>query len=754
MLATLEAVAFLHNHRIISRDILASRRSSSIIDRCASSRWWRSQRARRLRRCEPWTFRLPSPSPAAHPRSRSPTRRSCSPTRREACADIECLIENAYAKRSPRRRRSRSRCTANSGSVAGVGPDEIMDGGYRGKIHLVPQLPTGEYRKHLEWVARRARRSIDEFFAKLYDKQPAPELSLARAPAAVRALGRQAHAERVRDRLARRVQRRGLAAHDRDGVRETSSTSCSTPTTARTATGRRKTLQKDYDAIVAKCPARTIKCLAPYAPNDTEGRAAARTTRSSRTTATASTSTLPSSPCGTGRSRSEMLAKGKLAQAAVQVRPRRERAGRGRRSSTSSSRGVIQHRHADIATAPERCCPRASRQASLYPCGAERRGLPRAVRVPAPETHHADRRHAGEHGKLRGHVQRRGRIARAAGRGRRPLHRDVRLARHDRRDRGHAERRAARRHRDDARQALVRLRRVPDRERDRDLVRQRAVRAVRAHEPHRDARAAGHRAPAGHHAPTGTTRPTIAPSTELAPAPASPGATGLLFRDEVDGWESARPRAGSTSCAAPRSCSRATPSRPDRRLVPARRHRRPARGRRRTDALAARRGADGRTSPAPHEGRRGADLRARRVPRRRLGDPAGARIRDRGRDRCDSVLGVAQPPVLEGLRRRIDELGTSARFFSAPPNPAMTALAGAWGTLELCADGTYFDSTTDASGATATSKFHDAFTTAWTHGPSVRVDGLPREPRSTGRSSSPAHAAPSSSIATRCRSET
>ena len=50
------------------------------------------------------------------------------------------------------------------GHVTEVGADENMDGGYRGTIHLVPELPMGKYRQQLAWVAA-ALTSIDTFFA-------------------------------------------------------------------------------------------------------------------------------------------------------------------------------------------------------------------------------------------------------------------------------------------------------------------------------------------------------------------------------------------------------------------------------------------------------------------------------------------------------------------------------------------------------------------------------------------------------------
>jgi len=49
-----------------------------------------------------------------------------------------------------------------AGHVVGVLPEEDFEGGYRGTIHLVPQLPIGAVRKHLEFTAG-ALTEIDAF---------------------------------------------------------------------------------------------------------------------------------------------------------------------------------------------------------------------------------------------------------------------------------------------------------------------------------------------------------------------------------------------------------------------------------------------------------------------------------------------------------------------------------------------------------------------------------------------------------------
>src|SRR5512139_1685939 len=86
--------------------------------------------------------------------------------------DVACVIDRAYRSDAKARGLALALWTER-GDLAGVGPDEIMEGGYRGKIHLVPQLPIGGYRRHLAWVAE-ATRSIDGFFSDAFADHAAP----------------------------------------------------------------------------------------------------------------------------------------------------------------------------------------------------------------------------------------------------------------------------------------------------------------------------------------------------------------------------------------------------------------------------------------------------------------------------------------------------------------------------------------------------------------------------------------------------
>ena len=85
---------------------------------------------------------------------------------------IVCAIDARYAK-DDRAKHLAEDLFKHGGDIAGVGADEQMDGGYRGMIHLVPELPIGKYREHLARVVV-ATDAIDKFFTDVMaGKQPA-----------------------------------------------------------------------------------------------------------------------------------------------------------------------------------------------------------------------------------------------------------------------------------------------------------------------------------------------------------------------------------------------------------------------------------------------------------------------------------------------------------------------------------------------------------------------------------------------------
>jgi len=80
-------------------------------------------------------------------------------------AQIVCLIEARYA-RDAAASKAIVELYRKTGTVLGQLPEQDFDGGYRGLLHLVPRLPIGAHRKHLDMVTS-ALTDFDDFFAKL-----------------------------------------------------------------------------------------------------------------------------------------------------------------------------------------------------------------------------------------------------------------------------------------------------------------------------------------------------------------------------------------------------------------------------------------------------------------------------------------------------------------------------------------------------------------------------------------------------------
>lgn len=182
------------------------------------------------------------------------------------CADIACMIDRAY-KADAKARDLAHALYRDTGNVAGVGPSEIMDGGYRGKIRLVPQLPLGRYRQHLAWV-HHSFTDFESFFAKLFANHKAPSYRWrAYQLRFIRSVGKRTPSAYAMGWIvAYNVE--GSLLTSATGVRETMFHELFHSNDFAHGDWSAKTLQKDYDAIVAKCGTKKA-CLAPYAPNTT-----------------------------------------------------------------------------------------------------------------------------------------------------------------------------------------------------------------------------------------------------------------------------------------------------------------------------------------------------------------------------------------------------------------------------------------------------------------------------------------------------
>ncbi len=187
----------------------------------------------------------------------------------DACESTECLIEHAY-RDDPRASALALALWRATGDVAGVGPEEIMDGGFRGTIHLLPQLPLREYRKHLAWVVS-GTSAMDRFFEQLFPVTQAQPRYRWRALQFrfVRSLVKhRPSAYAVGWTVEYNV--RGSLNLSEQAVRETLFHELFHVNDADHGDWSAAHLRADYASIVHKCsPALSVKCLAPYAPNDT-----------------------------------------------------------------------------------------------------------------------------------------------------------------------------------------------------------------------------------------------------------------------------------------------------------------------------------------------------------------------------------------------------------------------------------------------------------------------------------------------------
>ncbi len=185
----------------------------------------------------------------------------------DEAARIRCLLAARYAG-DPAAAREALTLYARVGGVAGVLPEEQMDGGFRGQIHLVPEAPIGKERRHLAWITA-ANEDFAGFFSDLARGAPAP-----------------LH-YRFRDlayRFFRSVKRTTPSAYadgwsvaynvagslntSADAVRETLFHEIFHLDDAAHGDWSSRALRPIFDAIVQKCGARTA-CLGPFAPNDT-----------------------------------------------------------------------------------------------------------------------------------------------------------------------------------------------------------------------------------------------------------------------------------------------------------------------------------------------------------------------------------------------------------------------------------------------------------------------------------------------------
>lgn len=184
-------------------------------------------------------------------------------------ARIECLLQARYAE-DPQASQVAVDLYRQTGAVAGLDVDHVMDGGYRGMLHLVPDLAIGAKRIHLVWV-RDALVAARDFVAAVN----------------AQTTGGAALRFRVNDlkiKFFRSVKARTPSAYA-DGFTLAYNTSGSLNTSANAVRDTLfhelyhsndedhgdfsvRSLSAIHEAILGRCGAAT-PCLAPFAPTDT-----------------------------------------------------------------------------------------------------------------------------------------------------------------------------------------------------------------------------------------------------------------------------------------------------------------------------------------------------------------------------------------------------------------------------------------------------------------------------------------------------
>jgi hypothetical protein len=157
--------------------------------------------------------------------------------------------------------------------VAGVEVAHTMDGGYRGMIKIVPELPLAAERKHLEWIVL-AMRDFDQFFVDLGRHAASKHAGYRFEPITLRFM--RSVAARTPSAYARDWEvawnLAGSLHTSPDAVRETLFHEIFHLNDAARSPAEGGwsfvALHTTYDDIVKRCGTRTA-CLAAYTPNDT-----------------------------------------------------------------------------------------------------------------------------------------------------------------------------------------------------------------------------------------------------------------------------------------------------------------------------------------------------------------------------------------------------------------------------------------------------------------------------------------------------
>lgn len=184
---------------------------------------------------------------------------------------LRCWIQAAY-REHPEASKLVLSIYDDTGSVVGVEPGRLMDGGWRGKIALVPEWPVGRHRRHLAWI----QASLADFswFFRSLSAHTEEAIRYRYAPlelAFFRSVGRTTPSAYASGwRVAYNV--RGSLHRGPAAVRETMFHEVFHLNDAAEGAWSQRVLSSPFERIVARCSRAgrlSTPCLRPYAPGTT-----------------------------------------------------------------------------------------------------------------------------------------------------------------------------------------------------------------------------------------------------------------------------------------------------------------------------------------------------------------------------------------------------------------------------------------------------------------------------------------------------
>lgn len=177
---------------------------------------------------------------------------------------VRCLIEKSFEGHAAEAEDALA-LFDEIGDVTGVEVEQDMDGGFRGTIHLVPELPVGQHKRHLTWILA-GQRDIHTFYASLEAaaKKPLRYRHSGLAWRFMRSVGRTTPSAYAADwEVGYNVS--GSLHSSAEAVRDTVFHEVFHLNDQEHNDWSRRALGPIVDAIAAKCGTK-IACLTPYAP--------------------------------------------------------------------------------------------------------------------------------------------------------------------------------------------------------------------------------------------------------------------------------------------------------------------------------------------------------------------------------------------------------------------------------------------------------------------------------------------------------